>query len=607
MDDYNDSDEMWWQATHQGGQGTVHISQPTLDEDSSEFGIIISVPIFDKEGNFAGVLRSVYNAGSLAKLINALSDPTQGVQAALLFPNGRILNPTGTALTDLPAGVFEQVTGSTQEYGQLMVNGQPQLFSQALVQEIAGEYNLDRLGWRYLLFRDANQAMQPVQTLSRQTNVLAVIIIVVVIGVAVLLSDLVSKPILRLTAITRRITGGDLSSRAKVETRDEIGMLASNFNTMANQLQITFDTLEERVTERTRQLETVEEISRQLTGILDLTPLLEEVVTLIKEKFDYYHSHIYLLNERTETLVMEAGYGQAGAAMKRQGHSILMSAAQSLVARAARSGQVITVEDVRANPAWLPNPLLPETQSEMAIPVKLGDTVVGVLDVQSNKVGGLTPADETALLALAQQVGIAVHNARMFSETRQALEQVQKIQGQYTGQAWEKFIAEQPTEFEVRRADAPPLAETALPELTSALQLAKTVWTGPADLEDGVQALATPLKLRNQVIGVLGLRDEEHTNRRWTEDEIALIEAVSEQMSLAIESARLFEETGRRAGREKTIANITQKVWASSDLEQLMQTTVQQLGVNLDASRVIIRLGTVEQLTQNTPPKNGES
>jgi GAF domain-containing protein len=224
--------------------------------------------------------------------------------------------------------------------------------------------------------------------------------------------------------------------------------------------------------------------------------------------------------------------------------------------------------------------------------------------VQSDKVGGLTGVDETALLALAQQVAIAVHNARMFSETHQALEQVQKIQRQYTGEAWEKFIAEQPTRFEVRRADAPPLEETAMPELASALQSAKTVWVTPDQAEDGIKSLATPLKLRNQVIGVLGLRDEENKNGQWTEDEIALIEAVSEQMSLAIENARLFEETGRRAGREKTIANITQKVWASSDLEQLMETTVEQLGLNLDASRVVIRLGTADQLIQHDNDEN---
>jgi GAF domain-containing protein len=111
-------------------------------------------------------------------------------------------------------------------------------------------------------------------------------------------------------------------------------------------------------------------------------------------------------------------------------------------------------------------------------------------------------------------------------------------------------------------------------------------------------ALATPLKLRGQTIGVLGVQADE-PERRWTRDEIALIEAVSEQMSLAIENARLFEETGRRAGREKVIADLTRQVWASGELERVMRTAVEQLGTTLDASRVVIRLGTEEQLLSN--------
>ena len=106
--------------------------------------------------------------------------------------------------------------------------------------------------------------------------------------------------------------------------------------------------------------------------------------------------------------------------------------------------------------------------------------------------------------------------------------------------------------------------------------------------------------MRNQVIGVLGVRDEKNANRHWTEHEIALIEAISEQMSLAIENARLFEETGRRAGREKMIAEITQQMWASGDLERVMQTTIEQLGHKLNASKVVIQLGTPGQSAEPT-------
>jgi GAF domain-containing protein len=301
---------------------------------------------------------------------------------------------------------------------------------------------------------------------------------------------------------------------------------------------------------------------------------------------------------------MAEGYGEAGDQMKAQGHSLPLNSPQSLVARAAREGEVIIVTDVYSDPDWLPNPLLPETRSEMAVPVKLGAEVVGVLDVQSEKMGGLTQEDEKIVQALANQVAVAVRNARLFTQTQDALYEAQKLQQLYTGQAWEKLSARHTRDYEFRQAVLPPLQETPLPEAVAALQQKQTVELklsaterngGELDSEEAHSALATPLKLRDQIIGVLGIHSD-NPQRQWTADEIALIEAVSEQMSLAIENARLFEETGRRAGRERMIADVTQQVWASGELERVMQTAVEQLGLKLDASKVVIRLGTKEEL-----------
>ena len=301
---------------------------------------------------------------------------------------------------------------------------------------------------------------------------------------------------------------------------------------------------------------------------------------------------------------MAEGYGRPGIEMKRQGHNIPVAATRSLVARAAREGRVITVENVRNEPGWLPNPLLPETRSEMAVPVMIDNEVVGVLDVQSDQVAGLKLKDETLLQSLAQQIAIAVRNARLFDETQMALLHAERLQSLYTGSAWEKFTAGRPLhQFEVREENLMDLEQINTPEATAALQQEVTVRLhvggngANTDSSGGANALATPLKLRNQVIGVLGVRDEKNANRHWTEDEIALIEAISEQMSLAIENARLFEETGRRAGREKMIAEITQQVWSSAEIEEVMRAAVAQLGNRLQASEVVIRLDTQDEIS----------
>ena len=186
------------------------------------------------------------------------------------------------------------------------------------------------------------------------------------------------------------------------------------------------DALEAKIAERARKTEVVVEISQRLSAILDLNALLREVVTTVKETFNYYHAHIYLLDEEGKTMMVVEGYGRAGEELKRKGHKIPLDRRQSLVARAARERRVVNVGNVQDDPTWMPNPVLPDTRSEMAVPVMLGDDVVGMLDVQSTKINGFTEEDETTLQALANQVAIAVHNTRLFAqmqETRQYLEQ----------------------------------------------------------------------------------------------------------------------------------------------------------------------------------------
>ena len=614
--DYYQADEEWWQAAYNKGHGGFFLSQPHIDESSAANGIIIAVPIYAHETQeVVGVLRSFYNLNELAGLFS-LANQEKLSQSDLVLPGGRILSFTKDSGNEaLNPELWDHIMNSwTGSYLEVDMGGTPSLLGQALVSSSTINPMVTALNWRVASYQDRTAALAPVDEQIQAIMFLTLVIIGLTAGVAVFVSQRLASPITRLTAVSRQVAAGDLKARAQVETADEIGLLADTFNGMTGRLRDTIDTLEERVSERTQQIQTVVDVSQRLAGILDLSDLLRQVVNTTKETFDYYHVHIYLLDELGQTLRMAEGYGEAGAEMRRQGHDIPLVAAKSLVARAARDGEIVRVENVRTDPNWLPNPLLPETRSEMAVPVKLGTEVVGVLDVQSAETGGLTQEDESTLQILANQIAVGVRNARLFSQTQEALYQAQKLQRQYTGQAWEKLAASRATaNYEFRQATLPPLQETNPPEAVAALQQERTVdlrlpkvtletshspgETGHITQTQSLAALATPLKLRDEIIGVLGVHAE-NPNREWSSDEIALIEAVSEQMSLAIENARLFEETGRRAGRERVIAQMTRRVWASGDLERVMQTAVEQLGSTLDASKVVIRLGTEDQLEE---------
>lgn len=225
------------------------------------------------------------------------------------------------------------------------------------------------------------------------------------------------NPISDLTSVAGIIAGGDFSKRTNIKSNDELGTLAQTFDSMAAQLQDIFGTLEQRVANRTKALETSAEVSRRLTSILDPNELAGAVVNQIQTAFNYYYAQVYLFDETGENLVLTAGTGEAGAEMMKRGHKL--SKGLGLVGRAAESNQSVLVSNTSQDPNWLPNDLLPETKTETSIPIAIGDRVLGVLDVQGNVVNEIDSADITLLESLAGQVAISLQNARIYAQVEQ--------------------------------------------------------------------------------------------------------------------------------------------------------------------------------------------
>jgi len=284
--------------------------------------------------------------------------------------------------------------------------------------------------------QDAIAEIAAAQSAARQTTLIVSVSLVVTIltgmGLAYVLNRQITNPLQNLARTAEAIGAGDLTAQAQVVSQDEIGTLAATFNGMTSQIRTLVSTLEQRVADRTRALATSTEVSR-LSTILNQDELVREVVEQVKNAFDYYHVHIYLWDERHENLVMAGGTGEAGRIMLASGHSI--PAERGLVGRAAETGTVVLVPDVSQTIGWLPNPLLPDTKAEIAVPVLVGDNVLGVLDVQHYIVNGLDQNDADLLQSIANQVAIALQNARAYAAAQQEVgrearrsEIVQKIQ-----------------------------------------------------------------------------------------------------------------------------------------------------------------------------------
>ena len=179
---------------------------------------------------------------------------------------------------------------------------------------------------------------------------------------------------------------------------------------------------EEALDKRATELELVARVSAAASTIIETDRLLQEVVDLTKQSFNLYHAHIYMLNNAGDTLILSSGAGEVGQKMVAEGRSIPLNQEQSLVARAARSRAGVIVNNVHIDPDFLPHPLLPETRSELAVPMIVGDKVIGVFDVQSNQVDSFTDEDIRIQTTLAAQVAVAVQNANTYSRAQQQAE-----------------------------------------------------------------------------------------------------------------------------------------------------------------------------------------
>lgn len=415
-------------------------------------------------------------------------------------------------------------------------------------------------------------------------------------------------PLKQLTLAARRIGAREWTAPLPPAGADEVGVLSQTLGTMATQLRDLFGTLEEQVIARTRRLETVANLSQQLNAILDQETLLTDMVNHIKDSLGYYHAHIYLLNEDEKKLVVAAGTGPAGQQMKAKGHSIEL-AATSLVAKAARSGEIVIVENVREVEEWLPNPLLPDTHAEIAVPIVLEAKVIGVLDVQEDRVAGLDESDANLLRSLANQAAVSIRNIRLLAKVEEDLAAARALQRQYVEQTWniEQVHHNRARRVQFSLGESSDLDETHI--VTARQQALRHKAPALIDLEANgtaskpVRALVAPIVLHGTAIGNLQLHEVNH--KQWDEEELTLITAVIDQVAQTAENLRLLDRIQERAGREQLISQISAKLRRAPDIETLMQIGVTELSRLLKPARTFVRLGPETTFQTGAPEVTG--
>ena len=390
-----------------------------------------------------------------------------------------------------------------------------------------------------------------------------------------------------------RISSGDLEYKLAVRTGDEIEELGNEFNKMADELADLISNLEQRVADRTRNLQTAAEVARATTSVLDPDELLRQTVDLVRERFDLYYVGLFLLDAERRFAVLRAGTGDAGQRMLAQGHR-LEAGGDSMVGQCTAKAEACIALDVGEEAVRFDNLLLPETRSEMALPLRSRGQVIGAMTVQSVEEAAFDEADIAVMQTMADQVAVAIDNARLFTESQAALGAERRAYGELSRQAWSELLRTR-TNWGYRYAhrSVTPVEGDWRPEMRQAGRTGQSVQSpGRAEGGDGAggPTLAIPIQVRGQVVGVLGFRKGE-SSEVWTAEEVALLETLVAQLGGALESARLYQDTQRHAAREQVSSHIVDRMRRAVDMETLMQTAIREMASALGASAAFVQFG----------------
>jgi GAF domain-containing protein/HAMP domain-containing protein len=416
----------------------------------------------------------------------------------------------------------------------------------------------------------------------------------------------IARALMDLTTTILSISTGDFNQRAAVSENNEIGELGEAINQMVVKISASFaevknhllenksklqeqtkklEQVTQQIDKRANQFEVLALVARAILSIQNLDNLLPRITAVINEHLSFYHIGIFLLDDAKEYAVLTAANSIGGQRMLERNHRLKVGE-EGIVGYAAGTARHRLALDTDKDLVFLNNPDLPETHSELALPLKIGIDIIGVLDVQSTQLSAFAEEDVEIFSILADYISIAIQNARRFQEIRKTITESDTLYKNYLSQEWKSFANQRrnPGYLYNISGSKPMIKKLESVEIQQAVQSGKPI----ISQEKTQSHLTVPIKLRGQVIGVLNIQSG--SSHSWENDEIDIATAVADRVGLAVENARLLEDSQSRAARERTIGEITSKIGASINIRNVLQTAVEELGHILPGSDVIIQL-----------------
>ena len=591
-------------------------SAPYLDAAKQGLIITNSLPVFDSAGNFRGAIAMDIQLNKITDIVSKIKVGKTGYAFLIdrdlhmiamsqsgykdlgitpqSFPMGDIVDPSKLS-KQLPSGFFQilkEMSYGLNGSATISIGGVDRFIVYQPISEPGYSIALVVPTQEYL----SSAALGKEQISEATTNtlqssfVLVAVILMFALLAAVLIGNALTSPLIALTETAEEITAGNLNAEVNVKSRDEIGMLGKTLNTMTSTLRDLIQSLEQRVKDRTHaleiasetanqrasQFEAITQVTRAISSIRNMEELMPQVASLISNYFGFYHVGIFLNDENGKNVYLIASNSEGGRKMLARHHSLKIGE-QGMVGYVAARGETRVTRNVGQDLVFFNNPDLPETKSEAALPLHTGNIIIGVLDVQSRKEDAFSQDEIDILAIMADQVSLSIENTRLFEITRRSLMEAETLYRQYLHEGWSRLPhEEQVTGYRYTQRGSAPYQSTVSSDNANRLVNAGS--------ENQPEQVSVPIKLHGETIGSLMVKSPEGST--WNQDQMDLIRAVAERVALSAENARLFDETTRRAERERLVTEITSKIRSTNDPEEMIRTALEELRTALGATQI---------------------
>ena len=591
-------------------------SDPYLDAALHGLVVTTSIPVFDSGGNFRGVVAMDIQLKRITDLVSNIQVGKTGYAilidkdkrlialpeigysdlglSSTTVPLGEVLDPA--KLTSIPidlVSVFSNTASGKSGIETLTFGGVTRFVAFDPIPEVG--YGIIIIVPSNELMADAIAARQQIaqetaSTYSRSIFLVASILIVALL-ITLVIGNGLTSPLFALTKTAEEITKGNLTAEARVRGRDEIGILATAINTMTSSLRSMIQSLEQKVEERTTDLsrktshlQAAAEIAHDAAQLQDISILIKRTVELISSRFGFYHTGIFLLDESGEYAVLMAASSEGGQRMLARGHRLAVGL-QGIVGVTAYQNRSHIVMDVENDADYFHNPDLPLTRSEAAIPLTARGKVLGILDIQSKEPSVFQQDDVEVLQTLANQIGLAIQNARLITESQNALQQLETTTAENTRRVWRERLRNNKHAYRYASMGSAPVTQ---------------LGNIPAAGDTTSKHLNIPITLRGQRLGTIVLRRTAEND--WNETDRSLAIEIASQVGLALENARLLDEAQRRAAQEQTLSKLTADLGLSLDPDTILQTALRELHQLPNVSEVSAYITS----SQSSPDENSK-